>query len=97
MIFTEKRDILKVITDKDGQEVASYKYGELPKEPISLEAGVYTVTHIFYIVALTPFVKGTFLKAILVTGVALVTITHWIVKQTDVKMGFEPTIYLIII
>ena len=33
-----------VITDKDGQVVASYKYGELPKEPISLEAGVYTVT-----------------------------------------------------
>lgn len=33
-----------VITDKDGQAVASYKYGELPKEPISLEAGVYTVT-----------------------------------------------------
>ena len=33
-----------VITDKDGQVVASYKYGELPEEPISLEAGVYTVT-----------------------------------------------------
>lgn len=33
-----------VITDKDGQAVASYKYGELPKKPISLEAGVYTVT-----------------------------------------------------
>ena len=39
--------------------------------------------------SLTPFVKGTFLKAILVTGVALVTITHWIVKQTDVKMGLK--------
>ena len=33
-----------VITDKDGNEVKSYKYGQLPTEPIALDAGVYTVT-----------------------------------------------------
>ena len=33
-----------VITNKDGEEVASYKYGELPTEPIALDAGVYKVT-----------------------------------------------------
>lgn len=33
-----------VITNKDGEEVASYKYGELPSEPIALDAGVYKVT-----------------------------------------------------
>lgn len=33
-----------VISDKDGVEVASYKYGELPTEPIALDAGVYKVT-----------------------------------------------------
>lgn len=32
-----------VITNKLGQEVASFKYGERPKEPIALEAGVYKV------------------------------------------------------
>lgn len=33
-----------VISDKDGVEVAAYKYGELPTEPIALDAGVYKVT-----------------------------------------------------
>ena len=33
-----------VITNKDGEEVAAYKYGELPSEPIALDAGVYKVT-----------------------------------------------------
>ena len=33
-----------VITNKGGEEVASYKYGELPSEPIALDAGVYKVT-----------------------------------------------------
>lgn len=33
-----------VITDEDGNEMASYKYRELPTEPIALDAGVYTVT-----------------------------------------------------
>lgn len=32
-----------VITNKSDQEVASFKYGERPSEPIALEAGVYTV------------------------------------------------------
>lgn len=49
----------------------------------------FFVNHIFYIVALTPFVEGTFLKAFLVTGVALVTVTHWIVKQADAKLGLK--------
>lgn len=31
------------ITDKAGQQVKSFKYGELPTEPIALEAGVYTI------------------------------------------------------
>ena len=33
-----------VITNKDGEEVAAYKYGELPSKPIALDAGVYKVT-----------------------------------------------------
>ena len=33
-----------VISDKDGVEVAAYKYGELPTEPIALDAGIYKVT-----------------------------------------------------
>lgn len=32
-----------VITNKAGDEVASFKYGERPQEPIALEGGVYTV------------------------------------------------------
>ena len=32
-----------VVTNKSGQEVASFKYGERPSEPIALEAGVYTI------------------------------------------------------
>ena len=32
-----------VITNQSGQEVASFKYGERPSEPIALEAGVYTI------------------------------------------------------
>ena len=31
------------ITDKAGQQVKSFKYGELPTEPIALEAGVYII------------------------------------------------------
>ena len=49
----------------------------------------FFINHIFYIVSLTPFMKGTFLKAILVTGVALVTITRWIVKQAEVNSGLK--------
>ena len=33
-----------VITNKDGEQMAAYKYGELPTEPIALDAGVYKVT-----------------------------------------------------
>ena len=33
-----------VITNKDGVQMAAYKYGELPTEPIALDAGVYKVT-----------------------------------------------------
>ncbi len=33
-----------VITNKAGEEMASFKYGERPSEPIALEAGVYTIT-----------------------------------------------------
>lgn len=32
-----------VITNKAGDEVASFKYGERPQEPIALEGGVYTI------------------------------------------------------
>ena len=32
-----------VVTNQSGQEVASFKYGERPSEPIALEAGVYTI------------------------------------------------------
>ena len=32
-----------IITNKAGEVVKSYKYGELPTEPISLEAGIYKV------------------------------------------------------
>ena len=32
-----------VITNKAGQEVESFKYGERPQEPIALEGGVYTI------------------------------------------------------
>jgi hypothetical protein len=31
------------ITNKAGQQVKSFKYGELPTEPIALEAGVYII------------------------------------------------------
>ena len=33
-----------VITNKDGVQMAAYKYGELPTEPIALDAGIYKVT-----------------------------------------------------
>lgn len=33
-----------VITNKDGQEMASFKYGERPSEPIELLGGVYKIT-----------------------------------------------------
>ena len=33
-----------VITNKDGQEMASFKYGERPSEPIELVGGVYKIT-----------------------------------------------------
>ena len=33
-----------VITNKDGEQMATYKYGELPTEPIALDAGIYKVT-----------------------------------------------------
>lgn len=49
----------------------------------------FFTNHIFYIVSLTPFAAETFIKAILVTGVALITITHWIVKQAEVKLGLK--------
>ena len=49
----------------------------------------FFTNHVFYIVALTPFMEGTFIKAILVTGVALVTITRWIVKQAEVNAGLK--------
>lgn len=32
-----------VITNKAGEKVGQYKYGELPSEPISLAAGIYKV------------------------------------------------------
>ena len=32
-----------VITNKAGDEMASFKYGERPQEPIALESGVYTI------------------------------------------------------
>ena len=32
-----------VITNKDGQSMASFKYGARPTEPIALEAGVYSI------------------------------------------------------
>lgn len=32
-----------VITNQAGQQMASFKYGERPSEPIALEAGVYTI------------------------------------------------------
>ena len=32
-----------VITNKAGDQMASFKYGERPSEPIALEAGVYTI------------------------------------------------------
>ncbi len=35
-----------IITDKDDNQVASYKYGELPAEPIALEAGIYGISMI---------------------------------------------------
>lgn len=38
---------------------------------------------------MTPFMTGTLIKAILVTGVALVTITHWIVKQAEAGLGLK--------
>lgn len=52
-------------------------------------AAAFFMNHIFYIVALVPFAEGTFVKAILVTGVALVTVTHWIVKQAEAGLGLK--------
>lgn len=82
--------VLGLIFGWIGDFFMNYRFLVKKQKPVFLLGAVSFLTnHIFYIVALTPFVKGTFLKAIMVTGVALVTITHWIVKQTDVKMGLK--------
>lgn len=82
--------VLGLISGWFGDFFMNYRFLSPKQKTVFLIGAMsFFINHIFYIVALTPFMPGTFIKAILVTGAALITITHWIVKQAEVNFGLK--------
>ena len=82
--------VLGLIFGWFGDFFMNYRFLSPKQKPVFLIGAMsFFINHIFYIVSLTPFMIGTLVKAILVTGVALVTVTHWIVKQAEAGLGLK--------
>lgn len=82
--------VLGLIFGWIGDFFMNYRFlSQKQKAVFLIGAMSFFINHIFYIMSLTPFMTGTLIKAILVTGVALVTITHWIVKQAEAGLGLK--------
>ena len=82
--------VLGLIFGWFGDFFMNYRFLSPKQKPVFLIGAMsFFINHIFYIISLTPFMTGTLVKAILVTVVALVTITHWIVKQAEVNFGLK--------
>ncbi len=77
-----------VITNKDGEAVASFKYGERPQEPLALEAGVYKIAMSSATMSgaawESPVYKGE--KEVIITRKQTTTVNDLVCKLANIKV-----------